>query len=208
MSAIVSFVAAATVYGGIAPKHLPAHLGPVLDGIAQTLSSRDDYALGTDDVPGVIDNITRAVEAANQAAIVAEHGTDQSAPMILLAVEQRADDPDIVRITYGGGRTYAALLVVVRTGVCSMRVGAYSFATEFAGDAIDVPGILADLAASIERRRAAGSAQDSPPVAGSAQDRVRREMPVDAARRAELARPLSAGETYALYCRAADAHEW
>lgn len=154
-----SFVAAASVYGGIAPKHLATHLGPVLDGIASAMAERDGYMLDSDEAPLVLDNITRAVAAANEAAVVAEHGSAaaQSSPMIMLTVTQSEWEIDnaAVRITYGGGRTYAALLVYLRNGACEVRVGAYPFAMEFDAESGDVLANLADIAASIERRRAA-----------------------------------------------------
>lgn len=163
-----SFVAAASIYGGIAPKHLAAHLGPVLDGIAESLANRNDYGLDSDEAPLVLDNIVRAVDAANADAVCEVWGDEEpDAPMILLTTEQRPHDVDncAVRITYGGGRTYASLLVYLRNGICEVYVGAYPSAMEFDSESGDVLANLADIAASIERRRAATGATARKPGA-------------------------------------------
>ena len=158
------FIAAATAFGGTAPSHLPPSLVPVMERLADRFSGRDIYEFTDDERQLVIGEIKAAVEAANKAAYKAAGGgkNGDHFPMCFLEIAEVEGD---LRISYGGGRTFAAL-DIRPTGVgfqehCSWnKLGLRPGVTEFGDDKSpeEISAVMADLGTSLARRAAAAMA--------------------------------------------------
>lgn len=156
---VPAFVAASSVFGGIAPRHLEHYLLPAI------AAHRDGCGFVAD-MEALALAVRAAVEAANRAAVEAEFGAvaAQTSPMIMLEIDDRPD-PEAggeprVNITYGGGRTFARLIVHLATGHCSWDVGARPYAVRWSTHPEGNLPDPADLEASALKRLEAGRAAE------------------------------------------------